>query len=42
MNRGAVIERAREKKPGPVLDASRRIHTLYPDPKVPEVFFAAE
>lgn len=33
-------EQAREKKPGPVMDAARRIHTLYPEPKEPELFFA--
>jgi ferredoxin len=33
-------EQARTKKPGPVLDASRRIHTLYSDPHEPELFFA--
>jgi ferredoxin len=30
---------ARAKKPGPVMDASRRIHSLYPLPKQPEFFF---
>lgn len=30
---------ARNKKPGPVMDASRRIHDLYPMPKAPEFFF---
>ncbi len=29
---------SRTKKPGPVMDASRRIHTLYPAPKQPELF----
>lgn len=29
---------ARTKKPGPVLDASMRIHNLYPVPKEPEFF----
>jgi ferredoxin len=35
----ACPTQSRRKKPGPVLDASRRIHTLYPHPKQPEVFF---
>ncbi len=30
---------ARQKKPGPVLEASRRIHNLYPVAKAPEFFF---
>lgn len=29
---------ARSKKPGPVMDASRRIHDLYAAPKVPDTF----
>jgi ferredoxin len=33
-------EQARKKKPGPVMEASRRIHTLYREPQEPEVFFA--
>lgn len=31
-------KRARTMKPGPVMDASSRIHTLYPIPKEPELF----
>jgi ferredoxin len=31
---------SRTKKPGPVLDASRRLHTLFPQPKLPELFFS--
>lgn len=29
----------RTKKPGPVMDASRRIHSLYPLPKAPQFFW---
>jgi ferredoxin len=29
---------SRSKKPGPVMEASRRIHTLFPQPKQPEFF----
>ena len=32
-------QQARSKKPGPVMDASHRIHTNYPEPKEPEFFF---
>ena len=31
--------RSRRKKPGPVMDASRRIHTVHSKPKLPEFFF---
>jgi ferredoxin len=31
-------KRARTMKPGPVMDASKRIHDLYPIPKAPEFF----
>jgi len=35
-------QQARTKKPGPVLDASRRIHANYAEPKAPELFFISE
>lgn len=31
---------SRTKKPGPVMDAARRLHTLYAQPKQPEFFLA--
>lgn len=31
--------RVRTMTPGPVMDASKRIHTLHPTPKEPEFFF---